>query len=74
MITLTSSGYAEYEKIGKMYTINLQENGFTGLRSEFNKLKGELVTIDGNNFKVLGIEAYATGEEYIHSSIVLNVQ
>ena len=60
---------------GLVYCLSLQENGIGQLRKEFSKeLMGKNVEIDNKTFLIKGIEAFATGEDYVHDSIGILVK
>jgi len=58
---------------GVVYKINLAENNLSGQREMFMRLMGQKVNINGKEFKVKGIEAYAAGIDYTHEAIGLLV-
>lgn len=74
MQTLKVKSKYNLPKYGDVYMVSLRENGFNGLRKEFNELKGRKVEINSKMYTVMGIEAFATGESYIHESIGLLVR
>lgn len=53
------------------YTIDLKQNNMSGLRKDFKQLLGQTINIYEEEHKVIGIEAFATGEDYIHTYIGL---
>ena len=60
---------------GQVYCIDLIENGISNLRKDFNnELMGKQVILDGKPFLVHGIEAFATGESYVHRNVGLLVR
>lgn len=65
----------KHSKLGKVYTVNLEQNGLPANRKEFTRLlMGQDVIIYGELFKVTGIEAYAIGDEIGHEKIGIKVE
>lgn len=57
-----------------VYTVNLQENNLPVLRADIiGLLQNKEVEINGEFFKVVGIELFATPEEFKHSNISVMV-
>lgn len=74
-INIKVRGRFELTGRGIVFTIDLEENNIPRLRKEFNRaLMGKEVIIEGKNYLVKGIEAFATGEGYIHTTIGLLIK
>lgn len=66
----------QYHVRGKTcYSLNLRENNLPSKRKEIRKaLFNKEVEIFDVKCKVIGIEMYATAEEYVHSSIGIMIE
>ena len=70
-MNIRTTGKEYISSLGVLYSVNLKDNNIGSLRSEFNKLLGQKVTLDDNNEEVVikGIEAFATHDAYNHQFI-----
>lgn len=66
----------EYKIVGrgKVVTMSLTKNGLSRKRGELKNFIGEVITYNGNKYKVIGVESHMLGNENYGDQIGLLIK
>lgn len=73
MTNFVSESKYEIKGRGTVFVVDLQANNVSPYRKEWKNILGSDVAIDGEVYKVKGIEAFATAMDVPHSKVGLLV-